>query len=219
MNFLVFGLAALLLVTGMFNFLNGTTISMNTIDTKKELNELPLGEFRGIAVSEAGKVYCGVHFYSRIQVYDTKGKYLYTLSVNGLGGDFRLKIDDEDNLMVATTRNRMIYTFDDNGDLIGQREDDKGFDAFGEKEENISVTNDGTTYKITNPLLMHPRVTKTGSEGRTHTIISTGFSEWIRMGPFPAWLFAALGMGIIVRGYNKSRKRTEKRNHHSADLE
>ena len=71
----MFYLAIILVFVGGFGFLRGFLTSIGTVKSEKTFERLPLGDLRGIAVDNDGRVYCGLQFYGRVQVYNNQGKF------------------------------------------------------------------------------------------------------------------------------------------------
>ena len=156
-------------------------------------SELPLGDLRGIAVDSEGRIYCGLQSYERIQVYDASGSFIRGWFVKANGGSFRIRLNSDDQLEVATARNDMFYIFDHNGLIIDQKSNvDHFFDEFGEEGERIYSDNKmGTLYSIRGGLLF-PHIVKKDLLGNETTVVSTVWYKWLVMKPLPAWLFIAI---------------------------
>jgi hypothetical protein len=107
------------LVIGAIGFFSGPLasgfgVSFDNLDSF----EFPLGDLEGIAVDSEGNIYCGLQFYSRIQVYDAKGNFIYGKFIDSAGGAFRIRINNDDQLEVATARNDKLYIFERGGTLV-----------------------------------------------------------------------------------------------------
>ena len=78
--------------------------------------EMPHGDLKGIAVDSEGEIYCGVQFYNRIEVYNSKGKFLYGKFLgDGIRGPFRMKINSNGQLEIVTSSGtRYVYNKDGN---------------------------------------------------------------------------------------------------------
>lgn len=159
--------------------------------------ELPLGWLVGIALDSKGHIYCGTQFYSRIQEYDADGAFLAGWFVPSSGGVFRIRVNSNDELEVATARTRMLLRFSPAGELLEQRRDARAFEQFGPNNERRWTDSDGTTYEIDRSFLLSS-ISKHKNAER-ETLIVTPLYLWFFMGPFPAWLLFALG-GLLFAG-------------------
>jgi hypothetical protein len=164
--------------------------------------ELPLGDLEGIAVDSEGNIYCGLQFYSRIQVYDAEGRYIYGKFINSAGGAFRIRINQNDQLEVATARNDKLYIFAKDGTLVRELSEvghyfrnfgKTGETRFHDKEQNV-------TY-FRRPSLLGRNIVKRYSSGEEKVIVKTPFHKWLFKGPLPAWFFMFIGavMSIFSR--------------------
>lgn len=75
-------IAVLFTVIGCIGFFAGALTGLGFDFRNLDSFELPLGNLRGIAVDSEGNIYCGLQFYSRIQVYDAQGNFIYGKFVN-----------------------------------------------------------------------------------------------------------------------------------------
>ena len=189
-------IATLFLVIGFIGFLTGPiTAGFGFRFRNLDSFELPLGDLRGIAVDSQGNIYCGLQFYSRIQVYNAEGKFLYGKFINSAGGAFRIRINEKDQLEVATAGNDKLYIFAKDGTLTDELSDvGHCFHIFGETgETRYHDKAHNTTYLIKwSPPGSY--VAKKDLVGEEETIIRTPFHKWLFMGPLPAWLFILIGV-------------------------
>ena len=189
----------LLLVVGLGGFL-AAPISFESDFFRKVLGsfELPLRELSGIAVDSEGHVYCGLQSYGRVQVYDAEGEFLYSVPSGSSGGAFRIRINEDDQLEVATARNDKLYLFDKSGNLVRERSNvGHYFSDFGKTGESrfYDDKEDATYLRKGYPIRSH--VIKRDSTGRENIIIRTPFCKWVFQSPLPAWFIGAIG-GVIL---------------------
>ncbi|MCP4258623.1 MAG: hypothetical protein GY774_14150 [Planctomycetes bacterium] len=201
-RFVIRIIATLFLVIGFIGFLTGTiTAGFGFRFRNLDSFELPLGDLRGIAVDSEGNIYCGLQFYSRIQVYDAEGKFIYGKFINSAGGAFRIRINKNDQLEVATARNDKLYIFARDGTLVSNLSDvGHCFHFFGETSETqFHDERQNITYFKKHSLL-GPDIAKRDSSGEKKVIIKTPFHKWLFKGPLPAWFFGLIGalMSISV---------------------
>ena len=191
-KFVVRAIAALLMAIGFVDFLAGVVIG-NFVKTPDGF-ELPLGDLKGIAVDSDGNIYCGTQYYSRVQVYDSEGHYIRGTFVDSAGGAFRIRINQNDELEVATARNDKLYRFGKDGTLVNELSDvHHYYGEFGEMGETQCYDGrQNTTYRIRwSPLGSY--IDKKGVSGKTKVIVRIPFYKWLFQGPYPAWCFAMAG--------------------------
>jgi len=216
--------AALFLAIGFIGFLAGAITGLGFDFRNLDSFELPLGDLKGIAVDSEGNIYCGLQFYSRVQVYDNEGKFIYGKFINSAGGAFRIRINEDDQLEVATARNDKLYLFEKNGTLVNELSDvGHYFHDFGKTgEARYHDKRQNTTY-FRRASLLGSYIAKRDSSGEEKVLVRTPFHKWLFMGPLPAWLFIVVGvvMSIFVRkdplkhipgGYLLRRKQEKKKN-------
>lgn len=199
-------LALTFIILGFCGWFRGFAIAM----TKTALirDELPLGDLTGVTVDGNGNVYCGLGFYQRIQVYDSRGRFKYGRGIDAAGGDFLFHIDEDDRLVVATVRNDKVFYFE-NGALVNEEtSDSRYFEFYNRYSRDECFDSEKNYYRIAPWSLIWPQVIRAEmGNGHRSVIVSTPFWKWLLMGPFPAWLFVAGGMGLfylVHRGFFKS---------------
>jgi len=210
--------AALFLIVGSIGFLAGAITGLGFEFRNLDSFELPLGCLEGIAVDSDGNIYCGLQFYSRIQVYDPEGKFIYGKFVNSAGGAFRIRINEKDQLEVATARNDKLYVFEKDGTLVNELSDvghyfhnfgKTGETRFHDKRQNV------TYFKKSS--FLGPDIATKDSSGEKKVIIKTPFHKWLFKGPLPAWLLALVGV-VMFKFVGKNpfknllRRKQEKKN-------
>ena len=160
--------------------------------------EMPLGDLDGIAVDSKGNLYCASQFYSRVQKYDSNGRFLLGWPIDCAGGIFRIRMTRNDELEVVTARKDMYYRFSPQGELLeAWHTDGKLFHHFGPSSSSECSGADGTVYQVHYQWLS-PSVVKVDPSGKRTTVVSTPFRKWIIMGPYPAWLFLMAGVLILM---------------------
>ena len=173
--------------------------------------EFPLGDLEGIAVDSEGNIYCGVQFYSRVQVYDPEGKFLYGKFIDSAGGSFRIRINKDDCLEVATVRNAKLYRFDKNGNLVREWSDvGYYFSDFGKAGETRYYDQSENVKYFARDYWFYAHVVKKDSTGQETIIIRTPFHKWLFQGPLPALMFAAIGTFVLNCGGKHKRKQRER---------
>ena len=180
--------------------------------------EMPLGDLQGVAVDSSGNVYCGAQFYRRVQKYDPDSQFLFSLHIDPPGGAFRIRVNENDELEVATLLTNRLYRFSPSGEMLEQRErrsllrmpEERNnvwnpYPDFGAEGERQCRGPDGSVYRIRSPLLF-PSVVKTSPSGEQSTVVSVPFHKWLVMGPFPAFLFW-IAAGLLLGGVEYFGKR------------
>lgn len=191
-------IAYLFLVVGFIGFISGFVtsafgVAFNNLDSF----EFPLGDQSGIAVDSEGNIYCGLRFYSRIQVYDAEGNFIYGKFIDSAGGAFRIRMNKDDQLEVATARNDKFYIFARDGSLVKELSDvGYYFQDFGNTNENGFHDKKHNVTYFRRPALLSPYIGKKDSSGDERVIIKTPFHKWLFKGPLPAWFFIMIG-GVI----------------------
>jgi hypothetical protein len=196
-KFVIRTVAVLLGTIGFIGFMAGAFVG-NVVEIPDEF-ELPLGALEGIAVDSEGNIYCGVQYYHRVQVYNSEGHYIRGTFVDSAGGSFRIRINQNDELEVATVRNDKLYRFGKDGTLVTELSDvDHYFDEFGETgETQYYDERQNVTYQIKwSPFGAY--VIKRSASGEPKVIVKTPFHKWLFQGPYPAWFFGIVG--AIVYG-------------------
>ena len=114
--------ACFLSIIGLIGFLSGFIVAFGRLyRIIPDSFEMPLGDLKGIAVDTEGNIYCGAQFYSRFQVYNAEGKFLYGKCFNSGGGAFKIKINSDSKIEIMTYRGQRKYLFDKDGTLLSKR--------------------------------------------------------------------------------------------------
>ena len=212
---ILFFVSLFFVILGAIGFTRGFYISMTTSTPGLTYSRLPLGDLEGIAVDDTGNIYCASPFYSRVQVYDIKGRFIYGLKIPANGGSFSIDIDEAQNLLVQTARNNMLYVFNQSGKLIQQKETKAEYDIFKSRLEFIDNYNN--RYLIKNRFLF-PHITIITPDGKVKTVVSNSLLDWFLSGPLPSWLFFAVGfltifiiLGVPSELADAQKKRRESR--------
>lgn len=152
----------------------------------------PLGSPDGIAVDNNGKVYCASHFYNRIQVYDTDGKFIYGW-FSFIRGGLDIILDSNNLIHVEQRDKYAVYTTD--GVLLQKRSKEfyqKKLSAALEAKDAL-----GNTYIIEGNYLMS-KVIKINPEEKK-------VKFYIRPMVFVAYKCAFSGFWLYISGYSYRR--------------
>jgi len=130
----------------------------------------------GLAVDNQERLYCISSEYSRLQVFDTEGRFLRGWFVNTRPSDYRLLVDKDDNVIVAkrTRRNQKTF-YSYKGELLRKvkiSNIDKEFDQDRPTEVKDQY---GNIYKLTSPT----KVIKRYAQGEETVLLKDTFSLWL----------------------------------------
>ena len=200
----IFG--GILCALGVIGFLSGAYFSLCNEPGNLSSFEFPLGAAEGIAVDSSGNIYCGAQFYGRVQKYDSKRCFLFAIEVHSNGGPFRIRVNENDELEVATARENEYCRFSPQGDLLQHRKEPIDiYEEFGPKQDYACKGPDGADYRLGVFPRIFPSIIKYTKEGEYSTVVSVPFYLWIVMGPFPAWLYIPAG-GLMIKFAEKLDK-------------
>ena len=156
--------------------------------------------------STSGNVYVVDSFLnSRIQKFDSNGKFIATWGSNGTGdGEFDtpsgIAVDSSDNVYVADSGNNRIQKFDSNGKFITKWGSNGTGDGEFDYPADISVDSSGNVYVADHD---NHRIQKFDSNG---TFITKWGSGGTGDGEFIPWSIAVDSSGnVYVTDYNNHR--------------
>jgi hypothetical protein len=166
--------------------------------------EFPLSGISEVAVDSTGRIYCGAQFYARVQQYTSEGVFRRGWSVDTGGGQFRLRVDNRDRIVVTPVRRRRVLVYNSEGVLL---EIDSPDTPTSIAEESDQSRSSASSLRIEHGLLW-PQVIRTGPSDEERVIIDTDVVRWIIMAPLPASFFL-FGSGIpisLARRLRSARK-------------
>lgn len=175
------------LIIGGFGWLSGFIVSLSNIETNFEI---PLGIASAVTVDSESNIYVTSMFYSSVQSYDKNGSFIRNWRIPSAGGDLNMRCTN-DTIQVFSAKVGAILNFSIDGELLERTNTDIRSDDFRNEPKELR-TNNGDIYELNGGFLW-PTVTKNGSP-----IIKTKLYLWLFQGPFPAFLFFAMGMGVLV---------------------
>lgn len=111
---------AALLAYGMLGFLGAFLSATGRLPWNADDTPFPMGYVDGAVIDADGLIYCPSPPWGRIQLYDRDRRFIRGWFVNAFGGTFRIHVDPENHLQVATARGRMLYVFDRQGRLLSR---------------------------------------------------------------------------------------------------
>jgi hypothetical protein len=168
--------------------------------------QLPLALPEQIGIDNEGRLYCGLAFYRKIQVYDSSGRFLRGWFVHS--DKFGVRIEDY-KVHVRTFANAH-YVYDLHGNLLETSlyGDPAGSPDFQKhrvalKGGGLGPVSDhaGNRYSI-QPHWLLPKIIKVDASGKTSVLVSSPIYIAIFVGPLAAWITAAASM-LIVGGIDR----------------
>jgi len=197
---------------GLIGFISGFNVSLFLYKIIPDSFEMPLGDLKGLAVDSEGNIYCGTQFYSRFQVYNRNGRFLYGKCFDSGGGAFKIKINSDDKIEIMTYRGQIKYLFDKDGTLLYKRENSPSYKVGFEQVDDFYCYDrtQEITYQL-KPILLPPvilahstlispfgsHVLKKDASGKQTVIIQSPFHKWLFMGPSPAFLIMIIS-GLLL---------------------
>ena len=201
-------LSLLLILIGFIGFIGGGFITMGVINYEKEV---PLGDIKGIVVDNEGHIYIGLGFYGKVQVYDTNGEFIKNWKAGASGGTFNIELTEDQNILISTARGDKQILYDQNGNVLSKK---SNYNIYSntKRPRNQFTTDRGETYEVVGG--MFPKIIKTSPNNKM--IVNQGLLLQIMKGPFPAWLIAALGIGLtFLLRKDKIKEQMKKYNAHN----
>lgn len=110
-----------LLVTGFASFINGFLCALGVSPWVTEKTELPFTSPGCYTVDKEERLYCGLEFYCRIQLYDSEGNFIKGWFLNSGGGRLEMQIDDKNQLHVANFKGHTLLTFSPEAELVEEK--------------------------------------------------------------------------------------------------
>jgi hypothetical protein len=146
---------AALLVYGLVGFFGAFLSVTGRLPWTSEEIAFPMGQVEGAVVDADGLIYCPSPPWGRIQLYDQDKRFIRGWFVNAFGGTFRVNVDRENHLQVATARRRMLYVFDRQGRLLSRTSyEPRSFSDFdGWQGTAIAIPTPFYLLPLTHPVL------------------------------------------------------------------
>lgn len=156
-------------------------------------HEVPLGDIQGIVVDNSGNIYVGVGFYGKVQVYDSKGRFIRNWKAGASGGSFNIQLSFDQDIVVTTARGDKQILYDQSGKALSTKTIDNIYSESRRTSDRF-ITKSGEEYRVSGGIF--PKITKNSPIEKE--IVKQGLILRILQGPLPVWLFAALGIGIVM---------------------
>ena len=180
---------------------NGDWFARLNLPLWNEASEFPLSDTRSLLVDAQGRIYAGIHYYNRIQVYDASGKYLHGWFVERSTGPFRMRLNEQGQIEVAIQRTDRVYTYDLAGKLVRNVIQAEAYNQFGSSNDNWHRDALGNVYEVRGGRYF-PHITRNNV-----TIIRTKWYLWFIMAPFPSILWGVLAAIVILVSRNVNSQR------------
>jgi len=149
---------------------------------------LPLSDCHSIAVDDNSQVYCYSFFNKRIQLFNADGQFLTGWFVDIPGGSYRMLIDKNNNLRIASKTSKTNYFFESNGKLINKTRLDDYDAEFGSTWSNEAKDKFGNIYKTQSPFLFS-KVMKITPDGKEYALVKEPYNLWLINMPLPGCIF------------------------------
>ena len=149
---------------------------------------LPLSLPEDVGTDESERIYVGLQFYSRIQVYDSNGEFIYGFFAKTDGGRFRMRVERDGSLTIASARTHSIHVYDNTGQLLSSKQNAKEtYDQFVSQQPLVNVDSRGRHYLIRGSV-MNPEIVREDRNGHISLRIKTPL--WFRpfLGPIPCFI-------------------------------
>lgn len=174
-SFLSMLIVLVVLFMGLFFWNNNLESRTDNVPANERLTD----ECHGIAVDSSGRIYIGNATNSKIDTYDNKGKYLYSLPINTYG-DFNLDIDEKDNIMIGIAREEKLLIYDKDGKLVSSKDDPNAYVRIGDKDYKEFKDKSGNIYALKEAVLFaRNRVIKTSLNGDKKIIMIMSFNDYL----------------------------------------
>ena len=169
---------------------------------------LPLEDVQDVIADSRGRVFIGLGTWSRVQVYDCNGQYLFRFGVDVNGGAFRLKLDDKQQIIVAAARReKWLLVYSGSGTPQSAHPDaNDTFSQLYHRQAMGFVDENGSTYHIRFPILW-PLVERIDKNGDVSLVISNPWYVFPVAGPLHTVvsLIALSMIGVFLRRKRQSR--------------
>lgn len=187
-------------IVGFISFLGGIPITHSDKGNptgNMQFLEYPLNSIEGLVVDSNGNIYVGKDTPDRVQVYSPRGDFLYSFNVEAFYGTYRIDMDEEDNIIIATARGGKRYVIDNQAEIIEETDNGQAFYDLIDKNRRKFIRAD-MTYYIKSNVLGKPSLVVRKPDGSQEIIISTSWIRWIFSGPYPGYIFCVIGILLLM---------------------
>ena len=193
--------------TGVFLFGFVCYFASNILELRLTSAKLrfPLAQISGIAVDGKGRVFCFSRLYNRLQVYDAAGNFLRGWFVDIPTGAFRILVDEQDSIRLASKRSGWNFFFDAHGHLVDKTKRSDFTKEFGWKSPTKVSDSLGNSYKIQSGKIWS-KVIKTTPSGAEVELVSDPCRLRLVTAPVPAVPLSAVLLvlqGMVAQLYKR----------------
>jgi hypothetical protein len=195
---------------GFMGFFGGFLAASRMLNWIPEGFEFPLADIKSIDVDEQGRLYTASGFYNRIQIYDANGEFLRGWSVRGFtGGKIKMRIINKYEVEIASSGDKKIYVFEENGNLLRFTDFSKDRSFYYSFEHNGRQVFDSLTgYGYYMQGLVYPEIIQHRLDGEKK-IGKNAIYLFPFQGPAQGWVTLFIGMVLFSR-LDKKKKRQKK---------
>ena len=147
----------------------------------------PMSDPQDVVADRQGRIHVALAFYSRIQVYDSNGRFLHGYFVASGGGRIRLDIDRGVNVIVIPARSDRMFVYDKDAKLISSPRKPQRAIPKVQQPGGDFLDSGGNRYTVANRLL-NPVIQRADPKGRNDLVIQTPLMLRPVIGPLPCWL-------------------------------
>jgi hypothetical protein len=101
--------------------------------------EWPVGLVTGVATTPNGNRVVPLGSLGRLQLYDAKWKFLRGWHIVALTGDFKVECPPTGTIKVYTAKGQHLYTFTEQGELVGSTMYDGDFESVPASDSYVAV--------------------------------------------------------------------------------
>ena len=163
---------------------------------------LPLVAIQSWQVDSSGHIYLALGFYSRVQQYDSHGRFLRGWPVPTEGGPISLATADPGEIAVYAQRPRRRFLYDTTGTPLGSMENEH----FPEDNVDTRPWVAGGELELQRGLLW-PQVLHRRPDGTQVALIQPSLPSWFFGAPVPVAGFALAGALLLSWSNDPKRRR------------
>jgi len=153
-----------------------------------EKSRFPLSQIEWIEVDQSGSVYCLSITYSRLQVFNSEGKFLKGWFVRIPRGAYQVSLSKEGDVVLGKN-GKACYVYDQFGNRKPHNEEHSRILTTVRSRKTTDI--DGNTYELKSPLI-RPNILKVTKNANEFTLAKDPIGLWFHTTPFPFWVFLIL---------------------------
>lgn len=153
-------------------------------------SRFPLDQIEWVGVDDKETVYCLSVTYSRIQVFNSEGKFLRGWFVRIPRGGYQISLSKDANVVLGKN-GKAYHVYDQFGKLKSPEERHSRI-LIAERSRK-AMDAKGNTYELKSPLI-RPHILKEKTNNGTKFILTKDpIGLWFHTTPFPFWIFLIVG--------------------------